>query len=242
MRVLRLYYPKELKINMTISLDSRNCHYLLNVLRVKVGQKIILFNGDGSNYKAQILHIRKKNIEVVIQSRNEAFTESPLFVEIGQGIAHSSKMDYVLQKAIELGVKRITPLITNRSVKVGQRFSHWERVVISACEQSGRVNLPEIREPQYLSDWISKKRDGVSFVCDLKGQRTLYNFKKHVEQVTVLIGPEGGLGEHEVEQAVKNDFIRLYLGPRVLRTETATVAVLSLLQGHFGDLKSPPLN
>lgn len=200
---------------------------------------IILFNGDGHDYKAEIVHIQKKQIEVTIQSQYAASTESPLFIELGQGISHSDKMYYVLQKAVELGVKRITPLITDRSAKVGRRFSHLEGVVISACEQSGRAHLPEINQPQHLNNWLWQKRDGISFVCDLSGQKTLSNFSKNIERVTILIGPERGLSEDEVHQAVANNFIRLYLGPRVLRTETATVTALSLLQGHFGDLKYP---
>lgn len=115
---------------------------------------IVLFNCDGHDYKAEIVHIQKKQIEVAIQSQYAASTESPLFIELGQGISHSDKMYYVLQKAVELGVKRITPLITDRSAKVGRRFSHLEGVVISACEQLGRAHLPEINQPQHLNNWL----------------------------------------------------------------------------------------
>lgn len=236
MRIPRIYYHEVLKINMTITLDLRNCHYLLNVLRVKKGRIIIVFNGDGNDYKAEIVHIQKKQIEVVIQSQYVPFTESPLFIELAQGISHSDTMDYILQKAVELGVKRIIPLITDRSAKIRQRFLHWEKIVISACEQSGRAQIPKINKPQHLNNWLLQKRDGISFVCDLSHQKTLSNFSKNIKQVTILIGPEGGFSKAEIQQAVANHFIRLYLGPRILRTETATVAALSLLQGYLGDL------
>lgn len=235
MRVPRIYCEENLKIGTTVMLDSRNCHYLLNVLRLKTGHAVILFNGDGNDYEGKITRIPKKCVEIKISNRHTVQSESPLFIELGQGISHGNKMDYVIQKAVELGVNRIVPLITERSQTKARRLSHWQGVIISACEQSGRARLPELTAPQLLDDWLSQKRKGLCFVCH-KGNWNKELTASKVQRATLLIGPEGGLSNEEISRATATNFTNLSLGPRTLRTETATVAALSLMQAYFGDL------
>ncbi|AAO91449.2 16S rRNA (uracil(1498)-N(3))-methyltransferase [Coxiella burnetii] len=238
-RIQRIYYPDQLSVDSTVTLDSRNYHYLLNVLRLREGHKIILFNGDGNNYGGRITRIQKKQVEITIDSKEAGRTESSLFIELGQGISRSEKMDYAIQKAVELGVNRIVPLITERtSTKPKtQKLAHWQGVLISGCEQSGRCCIPELMQAQSLSDWLSQKREGLSLVCHPNAQNSLADFKTTSQRITLLIGPEGGLSDDEVQRATQSGFQVLFLGPRILRTETATVTALSLIQAYFGDLQ-----
>ena len=242
MRIARIFYADDLKVNLTVALNVRTCHYLLHVLRLKERDELILFNGDGTEYHAQIIHIEKKVVRIHIDTSLPCHTESPLFIELGQGISRSEKMDYVIQKAVELGVNRIVPLFTSRcgvkftEKRLANRMKHWHSVLISACEQSGRCRLPELLKPQPLNEWLILKRTGLNIVCDLNSTQSLANTKQTIQRVTVLIGPEGGLTMDEINQAKNVDFADISLGPRVLRTETAAVTTLSLLQAWFGDL------
>ncbi|WP_323808245.1 RsmE family RNA methyltransferase [Coxiella endosymbiont of Ornithodoros maritimus] len=146
----------------------------------------------------------------------------------------------LFKKRMELGVNRIVPLITERtSTKPKmQKLAHWQGVIISGCEQSGRCCIPELIQAQLLNDWLSQKREGLSLVCHPNAKKSLANFKIASQRITLLIGPKGGLSNDEVQRAIlQSGFQVLFLGPRILRTETATVTALSLIQVYFGDLQ-----
>lgn len=239
---IRIYQPFAFEMGIPIRLDANASHHLARVLRAKVDDNLILFNGDGNDYAATIIKIDKKGIDVVIQRGSASHMESSTEVILAQGIARGDKMDFIVQKAVELGVKKIFPLITDRcNVKLEgkreeRRLQHWQAIIISACEQSGRSIIPEIFAPLTLSSWLMQKQADLCFVLSphVKNKLPRENGQAH-SSIALLIGPEGGLSENETEQAVKTHFLPLNLGPRVLRTETATIAALAVLQLRYGD-------
>lgn len=243
MRLSRFHIDQPLAEDADIQLDERNSHYLLRVLRLKQGDPLIMFNGDGYEYSARLEHVTKKQTTVRLQNRLSPQRESPLYIEIGQSVARGERMDFVLQKSVELGVNRITPLWTRRSQvqldekRLEKRLAHWRGVVTSACEQSGRVYVPELRAPVDLNTWLKTPTDELSLVLSPHTGMTLKDLSP-VSRVRVLIGPEGGLDDDEIHSAETNGFQTVCLGPRILRTETAALATLSALQVLWGDLST----
>jgi 16S rRNA (uracil1498-N3)-methyltransferase len=241
MRIPRFFFAGDLVIDAVVTLSVTASHHLCNVLRIDPGQPVMLFNGDGKEYLGRFIDRQQKLARVCILSVSDGQTESPLFIELGQAISRGDKMDYAIQKAVELGVNRIVPLFTERcAVKFKQdrqenRLTHWQGVITHACEQSGRCVVPDIASPLTLTDWLAQKREGLCFVCDFAPPQPLSNLNR-VHRVTILIGPEGGLSAAEITHAKTVGFLGLSLGPRTLRTETATVAALTLLQNRWGDL------
>lgn len=244
MKLIRIFQPGYLNEGEIINLNEAAVHHLSNVLRVSLGVEIILFNGEGFEYLAEITGMDKKNIEARVFKKCEIERESPLSIELLQGISRGERMDVVMQKSVELGVKEITPLFTARcEVKLTperlvRRIEHWQKIIIGACEQSGRLLLPKLNIPVPLTQWLRQPKQALKLVCVPGGEKTLAQLPSEIHQVILLIGPEGGLTDAEVEQAFLNDFIPLSLGPRILRTETATIAALSLLQAKWGDINS----
>jgi 16S rRNA (uracil1498-N3)-methyltransferase len=243
MSISRIFQIAPLKTGAELELDTQATHHLARVLRAKVGDCITLFNGDGGEFSAAITHIDKKKVIVKIGAYHPHSVESSLDLCLAQGIARGEKMDYMIQKAVELGVKKIIPLLTERStVKLtperrAQRANHWQSIVNSACEQSGRNSLPTLLPPQTLSAWLATQPSGHRFVLTPDGASRLKQLSLSANaSVTLLIGPEGGLSSGEIQQAEAQGFTSLNLGPRILRTETATVAVLTTFQCLFGDL------
>lgn len=240
MHTPRFFYEGDLVVNTLVTLPTDASHHLLNVLRMKSGESVIVFNGNGKEFTGQYVDHQKKSARIRIDSMHDCPTESPLFIELGQAISRGEKMDYAIQKAVELGVNRIVPLFTQRcAVKFKEdrqekRLAHWQSIIIHACEQSGRCRLPELSEPLTLAQWLSVKKEGVSLVCDPYTKQSLRQIKQS-HRVNLLIGPESGLTEEEIEQAKTHNFSGFSLGPRILRTETATVAALALLQYAWGD-------
>ena len=241
MRVPRIYTPNSLQPNSTITLDTQYTHYLSRVLRLKAGATLTIFNGQGGEYQASLSEIKKREATVEIGEFVDRKTESPLCIHLGQGISRGEKMDYTIQKAVELGVTEITPLITEFcGVKLsGERFekrlAHWEGVIISACEQSGRNILPTIHPPQTIEIWL-KNHTGVGLVLDPCGEQTINDLPSDISALSLLIGPEGGLSDSELIQAQQNNLTSIKLGPRILRTETAGLAVTAILQAKYGDM------
>jgi 16S rRNA (uracil1498-N3)-methyltransferase len=236
---MRIYQAVPLAVGM-LPLEEKASHHLARVLRVNINDDIILFNGEGGEYPAVIRSISKKTVIVEVLSFSPREAESPTALYLGQGIARGEKMDFVIQKAVELGVTKIFPLITERcnvrldSEREQKRMLHWQAVVISACEQSGRNHLPELHAPLVLSDWLVIVNADKKFV--LSPHVTAKLDKQHKPaSVAVLIGPEGGLSAAEMSAAAAHDFTGLNLGPRVLRTETAALTALAVLQFAFGD-------
>lgn len=242
MSISRIFQASSLVVGDSIQLDESASHHLARVLRANVGDALILFNGQGGEYVAYITEITKKNVTAQIQEFVAVDRESPLELCLAQGISRGEKMDYTIQKAVELGAKKIIPLLTERcTVKLDQerrekRWQHWHAIMISACEQSGRTHVPELSKPLSLDAWLEEARTGVSFVLAPGAETKLKTITLPSRQATLLIGPEGGLSEAEIQQACAKGFQPLSLGPRVLRTETAAVAALAVLQAAFGDM------
>ncbi len=240
MRIPRVFTTQALEPNSSLVLAEAQSHYLSKVLRMQAGRELILFNGEGGEYRAEITAIHKKNIDVSVKEFSAENRQSHLQLELAIGVSRGERMDWVLQKATELGVTKIIPLMTERTeVKLGgeradKKMEHWQQILISACEQCQRNILPELSEPKQFSDWIGKCDAELKFVLHHRDNQGLPK-NKTTESVALLIGPEGGLDENEITQAIAQKFSPLTLGPRVLRTETAPVAAISLVQYLWGD-------
>jgi 16S rRNA (uracil1498-N3)-methyltransferase len=237
MKHVRLYQNSPLKMNAIIGLNSDVEHHLIKVLRFPQGQNITLFNGDGFDYQATVLSV-KNPCQVQIISRQINQTESCLKLTLAQGIAKGEKMDFLIQKAVELGVSRIVPIFSEHCVvrlkgeKLKKRSQHWRKIIIGACEQSGRAIIPELLEPMSFEAFIASDF-GALFVLYHRAEKSLLEFEKTL-QATLLIGPEGGLSEFEIKNAIQKNAQPLRLGSRILRTETASLAVLANMQLLWG--------
>jgi len=242
MRTPRFYTNQALHTDQLVLLEQTPSHHLIRVLRSKPGSTVLLFNGDGQEYQAVYEGNEGKLARVHIASAQEPLRESRLRIHIGQGISRGERMDMVMQKSVELGVQAITPLWTRRSQvqldgkRLAKRLSHWEGIVVSACEQSGRSQLPSLAPACSLPEWLSTRTENETrLVLDPDAEKVLTDIRP-VQQARVLIGPEGGLEASEIEKAVEAGFSRVKLGPRILRTETATLAILAAMQTLWGDL------
>lgn len=241
MRQPRLYTSQPLSPNTVIELDSGPAHHLARVLRAQPGQAVTLFNGDGRDYPGRIELADKRNVTVALGAPVDLSPESPLNIELGIAISKGDRMDWVIQKATELGVTAIAPLITERvevRLKGGReerRLLHWQGIAIAACEQCGRNRVPTIHPPQSLASWLTDCSAERRFVLHHRTDGRLEAANKPVS-AALLIGPEGGLTMGEIGRAEQTGFEPLRLGPRVLRTETAPLVALSVLQFALGDL------
>lgn len=191
---------------------------------------------------ATISSVTKRSVEVEVGQHSDIDVESPLHVTLAQGISKGDRMDFTIQKAVELGINRIVPLNTERSVvnlkgeRQEKKMAHWRGVIVSACEQCGRNTLPELLPMQDLSDWLANSSQGTKLLLDHRSEASLTSLAVSTD-VTLLIGPEGGLSEQERQSAYRVGYQGLRLGPRVLRTETAALTALAALQSHWGDLR-----
>ncbi|WP_417581263.1 16S rRNA (uracil(1498)-N(3))-methyltransferase [Nitrincola sp.] len=241
MRVPRFYEAQPLAGLSELTLSDSSFQHAGKALRLREGDRLCLFNGDGQEYDAQITSASKRSIQVNITGARAAATESALNIEIGQALSRGERMDYAVQKATEMGCHTLTPLFTERcEVKLtaerqDKRQRHWQQIAISACEQSLRNRLPEIATPQPLQTWLETCQAEVKLVLHHHSATALTNMPPPTS-VALLIGPEGGLTETEVAQAIAQGFQPLALGPRVMRTETAPVAACAVLQYLWGDL------
>lgn len=244
MRIPRIYEPasETWQPGVTVSLSEDAANHVGRVLRMSADQPLELFNGDGNNYAATIIEASKRTVIVRIEARQSNLTESSVRVHLAQAISRGDRMDFVLQKSVELGVTEITPLFTERcGVKLtGERLQkkqqQWQKIVIAACEQSGRSCVPKVTAPLQFSQWLTELPEGLRLTLDPYATEPLRDLAAAPEQLTLLIGPEGGLTEAEVQQASAHQFMPVRLGPRILRTETAALAALSVIQYQFGDL------
>ncbi len=238
MFIPRIYYPHPLQIDTTVTLDKVMCHYLTQVLRLKEGETLILFNGEGGQYLGQC-HFMKKVVQVALTTFENINRESTLQLHLGQGLVRGDRMDWVIQKATELGVQQITPLISALcNVKLDEersqkRLVHWQNIAISACEQSGRTQLPIIHPPLPLAKWVAQSFQGTSLVFDTNSDVPLKNLLPN-NSFRLAIGPESGWQWEEIQWMVAQGFTACSLGPRILRTETAPIVALGILQGLFG--------
>ncbi len=243
MRNPRIYQPGKINVNATLTLSDDAFGHVIRVLRLKSGDTITLFNGEEScEYQAKLTSVTKKLAQVTIIAQHESNKESPLNIHLGQGISRGDKMDFTLQKSVELGVNTITPLFTERCgvkltlERLQKKRQQWQKIVISACEQSGRTSIPLVAEPMLLSDWLSQQTSALKINLHPKAQHSIMTIPVENRRIRLLIGPEGGLSDEEICQAKEHNFQDVLLGPRVLRTETAALTAITALQCRFGDL------
>lgn len=241
MRIPRIFTEQILQTGELAELEESASHHLSKVLRMQAGRELILFNGQGGEFAATIHEVSKKHVTVSVAAHTADNRESPLVLELAIGISRGERFEWVLQKATELGVTKITPLITERTeVKVGGErqekiIDRWQQILVSACEQCQRNLLPQLATPQLIADWLQTVNSDLRFVLHHRDSKTLPAEQKP-QSISLLIGPEGGLSESEIAFALEKNFSVLTLGPRVLRTETAPVAAISLVQYLWGDL------
>lgn len=245
MRIPRIFTELSLCCDSTVVLDGSAARHLSSALRMKVGQEITLFNGQGGEYAAELTEVGKNKVAAKVVEFRDIDRESALKLHLVIGVSRGERMDLIVQKATELGVAEITPLFTERTeVKLsGERLAkkvrHWQQVAISACEQCQRNLVPAINNPATLDQWLhlSEQTDGDVLKLVLH-HRTEKRLSEHqaVSNICLLVGPEGGLGEREIDAAMAKGFQPLALGPRVLRTETAPLAAISIMQSLWGDM------
>jgi 16S rRNA (uracil1498-N3)-methyltransferase len=244
MRIPRIYVPETLRPGREVELPLQAGEHVARVLRLDRGHPLRLFDGSGDEYEAELASLAKRSVTArVLDSAEAEDRESPLRITLAQGIARGEKMDWILQKATELGVARIVPLVTDRTeVKLDperaeRRVAHWEAVVASACEQSGRRRLPEVFEPVKLADWAASldEEAGLRLALNPAGELAPRDLPPSTH-ATLAVGPEGGLSAHDLAALGAAGFRGLRLGPRILRTETAGLAALAVMQTLLGDL------
>jgi 16S rRNA (uracil1498-N3)-methyltransferase len=243
MRLSRIYHPAPLAKDGQITLTGNAANHVSRVLRLGEGDKLALFNGDGCDYAATIRSIGRRDVTLAVHDFQPVDAESPLEITLLQGICRGQRMDWLLQKSTELGVARIQPVLSDRVVvklsgeRAAKKLEHWRGVVIGACEQSGRAKLPQISAPKALQAAITcLPEDTVRLVMDPAGTDRLSHCVGRSRSVIILTGPEGGLTNGERQEAIKAGFKSVRIGPRILRTETAPIAMISILQYLFGDL------
>ena len=250
---LRFYNPENLQIGATVKLSDNAAAHATRVLRLEVSDEIVLFNGDGNDYTCAITSIKKNEVLAIVKLFVKITNESPLNITLLQGISSGDRMDYTIQKAVELGVSAIVPIVTTRSVvklsdeRTQKRLEHWQNVVHSACEQSGRAFVPKVLAPMQLSAWLHannhESADDAHFraekpTCILLnpiGALRLAELPKPAGNIELLIGAEGGLSQSEIDTALSQGFKSVILGARILRTETAALAAIATMQMLWGD-------
>jgi 16S rRNA (uracil1498-N3)-methyltransferase len=241
MRISRLFTDQPLAPDKEVELEARTGHYLQRVLRLRTGDALVLFNGDGSDYAAEYLGGPRDRVRVRVNTRLPAVPESPLPLVLAQAVGKGDRMDYSLQKATELGVAAIQPLFTERTEvrldgkRLERRRAHWQGVLVAACEQSGRARVPELREAMNLEAWLEQSWSGLRVVLSPGADRPLAGVNPDKGGVEILVGPEGGLSDRELGVLERGGVLPVSLGPRVLRTETAGPAALAVLQTLAGD-------
>lgn len=244
MRIPTIYTESPLVEHIEQELDPSAAHHIANVLRMKANDQVRLFNGSGFFFLATITQSSKKKVFIQVNSIEKANSESTLHTHLGQVMSRGDRMDYAIQKSTEMGVHEITPLMSGRcelklkSDREAKRLAHWQQVAVSAAEQCGRATVPKIHPVTSLDDWVEQQRSiGLSLVFHHRDTQNLTQIQSPPSHVNLLIGPEGGLTSSEIEKARQAGFLACTFGPRVMRTETAPVACLSVLQWLWGDFQ-----
>ena len=245
---LRFYSSENLAIGITVKLSESAATHATRVLRLNAGDTIQLFNGDGYDYSCELISVKKSEVLAKVLAQSAVKNESPLNITLLQGISSGDRMDYTIQKAVELGVAAIQPISTERSVvklsaeRAEKRLAHWQSVVHSACEQSGRAKIPSVAVPVSLTAWLQANNDAgaglntfTRILLNPIGATQLSALPKTTQNIQLLIGAEGGLSQMEIDLATHHGFQSITLGPRILRTETAAVAAISSMQTLWGD-------
>ncbi len=242
MRIPRIYHPETITQSGNLKLSDDAAGHIGRVLRMKEDQELLLFDGSGAEFPATIVNVSKKVVEVNVSERIEHDSESPLDLHLGQVISRGDKMEFTIQKSVELGVNVITPLISERcGVKLDQKrfekkLTQWQKIIISACEQCGRNTIPQLRPVMQLEEWCAEQYDGLKLNLHPRAPYSINTLPTPVKKVRLLIGPEGGLSAQEIDLTRQYHFQETLLGPRILRTETAALTAITALQVRFGDL------
>jgi len=241
---MRLFVSGALSNDAELILQGEQASYLGRVLRSRVGDAVTVFNGDGGEWSASIENISRTSVILRVGTQTEPATESRLKIHLVQGVSRGERMDFVVQKATELGVKRITPVLTHHGMvkldkkRAEKRRQHWQHVAESACEQSGRTRPPLIDAPVDLNAWFGAKdaSDSTELILQAGAASSLGSLEAPATKLCLLVGPEGGFSEREYEDAEIAAFQAVSLGPRILRTETAALAAIAIAQSCWGDL------
>jgi 16S rRNA (uracil1498-N3)-methyltransferase len=243
MRVTRAFVDRPLATGDAFALPEDAATHLVRVLRLREGDDCVLFNGDGHDYAATLETANKREVRVRVTGVTVVGNESPLRITLLQGIARGEKMDWILQKATELGVAGFMPVSSERSEvrldaeRADKRVAHWRSVVRSACEQSGRAVVPAVTAPRSLAAALESLPDSARLLLDPFADRAIGTLELQGNGCVLAIGPEGGWSPRDREQLQAANFVGLRLGPRILRTETAGLAAIAALQAGFGDYR-----
>lgn len=242
MRIPRIYHPEPVTAGSQIALCDDAANHVGRVLRMGAGQAIELFDGSNQVFEAEIIQADKKSVRVNVLSASTDNRESPLHIHLGQVMSRGEKMEFTIQKSIELGVSLITPLFSERcgvkldAERLNKKLQQWQKIAIAACEQSGRNVVPEIRPAMDLEQWCAEEESGLKLNLHPRASASINTLPLPVERVRLLIGPEGGLSADEIAMTARYAFTDILLGPRVLRTETTALTAITALQVRFGDL------
>ncbi|HLD10205.1 MAG TPA: 16S rRNA (uracil(1498)-N(3))-methyltransferase [Methylophilaceae bacterium] len=240
-----LKHRGNLALGAVITLPERAATHASRALRLETGDGVILFNGDGNDYISELLLVKKNIVTAKVKSIKKVECESPIKVTLAQAISSGDRMDFTIQKAVEMGVTAIQPIASQRSVvklsgeRAEKRREHWQNIVISACEQSGRALVPEVTAPLTLANWLgTEPAFRTRIMLSPTATQTLQDLANPTGAICLLIGPEGGLTADEIDLAATHHFIPVRLGSRILRTETAALAALAAMQTLWGDFKA----
>ncbi|MCL9683060.1 16S rRNA (uracil(1498)-N(3))-methyltransferase [Legionella maioricensis] len=242
MREIRIYQPGEYHRGQLLELSPEAGQHVAVVLRMQPGEKLTLFCGDNREFAASIETVKKKHVMVRIDSVKEQSRESPLTIHLAQAVSKGERMELVMQKSVELGVSSITPLITERCAvkldkeRMTKKLHQWQGIVVAACEQSGRNQVPVVHPPVSLEHYVKATQAQLKFILHPACNASWRNYSVGQSDIALVIGPEGGLTDDEINLACRHEFLPLSLGPRILRTETAAITALSVLQAVGGDL------
>ncbi len=242
MRTIRIYQPGDYAVGESLELSATASQHVGVVLRMQPDDELTLFCGDNREFSASITCVHKKKVMVTITAEKNVNRESPRHIHLAQAISKGDRMEWVIQKAVELGVTSITPLFTTHCVvkldaaRLAKKQLQWQAIAIAACEQSGRNQLPIVHSACSLGEYLNTCESTMKLVLHPLAAKSWRDYTFSTANIALLIGPEGGLSDEEVSQAQTHDFQSLCLGPRILRTETAAIAALSVLQAIAGDL------
>ena len=240
MRIPRIYIDTPISTGSLISLPIEAHRHIANVLRLKEKNKLILFNGLGREYLSEIISVEKKTTVVSVKNESDISSQSAINIELGLALIKNDRFDFALQKSVELGVNSITPLMAHRSTikldskRARKKQAHWQGIIQNACEQSGQNYLPAMNPLHSIADWLASSTTA-GIVFEPTASHTLSSLRAE-KNLRVIIGPEGGFTEVELELISQHGFDKVKLGPRILRAETAAICAVSALQVLWGDL------
>lgn len=242
MRIPRIYHPEPLSSHSEVALCEDAANHVGRVLRMSQGQALLLFDGSNQVFDAEITQADKKSVRVRVGEGRLEDRESPLNLHLGQVISRGDKMEFTIQKSIELGANTITPLFSERcgvalsGERLEKKLQQWQKIAIAACEQCGRNRVPQVRPAMALEAWCAEQDDSLKLNLHPRASHSINTLPLPVNHVRLLIGPEGGLSADEIAMTSGHGFTDILLGPRVLRTETTALTAITALQVRFGDL------